>query len=87
MIQIGSISYLILMLQNDELMTIHESDQHQTVQAHVVEEILPHDITEVVGEDVKDVINQFLPNRKRKPRAKKPANGKRFLNKTLLLVC
>lgn len=58
-------------------MTIHEADQHQTVQAHVVEEILPHDITEVVG-DVKDVINQFLPNRKRKPRAKKPTNGKDF---------
>lgn len=59
-------------------MTIHEADQHQTVQAHVVEEILPHDITEVVT-DVKDVINQFLPNRKRKPRAKKPTNGKYFL--------
>ncbi|XP_037052505.1 transcription factor GAGA [Bradysia coprophila] len=63
------------MVSNEELMTIHEADQHQTVQAHVVEEILPHDITEVVG-DVKDVINQFLPNRKRKPRAKKPTNAK-----------
>lgn len=55
-------------------MTIHEADQHQTVQAHVVEEILPHDITEVVT-DVKDVIKHFLPNRKRKPRTKKPTNG------------
>ncbi len=64
-------------------MTIHEADQHQTVQAHVVEEILPHDITEVVG-DVKDVINQFLPNQKRKPRAKKPTNGKHFLLRTHL---
>lgn len=54
----------------------HEQQQHQTVHAHVVEEILPHELTEVVTTDVKDVINQFLPTRKRKPRAKRPFKGK-----------
>lgn len=50
---------------------IHESSpQHQTIQAHVVEEIMPDQLTEVT--DVKDVINQLLPSRKRKPRVKKP---------------
>lgn len=52
-----------------------QSPQHQTIQAHVVEEILPDQLTEVA--DVKEVISQLLPTRKRKPRAKKPAqNGK-----------
>lgn len=56
---------------------IHESSpQHQTIQAHVVEEIMPDQLTEVT--DVKEVINQLLPTRKRKPRTKKP-NG-RYLN-------
>lgn len=50
---------------------IHESSpQHQTIQAHVVEEIMPEQLTEVT--DVKEVINQLLPTRKRKPRTKKP---------------
>lgn len=57
--------------------TIEEDPLNQTVHAHVVEEILPHEITEVT--DVKDVINQFLPTRKRKPRAKKSSNGKYLL--------
>jgi len=48
---------------------IHESPQHQTIQAHVVEEIMPDQLTEVT--DVKEVINQLLPTRKRKPRTKK----------------
>lgn len=53
---------------------IHESSpqHHQTIQAHVVEEIMPDQLTEVT--DVKEVINQLLPTRKRKPRTKKP-NG------------
>lgn len=51
---------------------IHESSpQHQTIQAHVVEEIMPDQLTEVT--DVKEVINQLLPTRKRKPRVKKPS--------------
>lgn len=42
----------------------------ETVQAHVVEEIMHEQIEE---DDVtKDVISQYLPTRKRKPRAKKP---------------
>lgn len=49
-------------------------DPHQTVHAHVVEEIMPHQLTHVVT-DVKDVISQFLPARKRKPRVKKPSPG------------
>lgn len=50
---------------------IHESSpQHQTIQAHVVEEIMQDQLTEVT--DVKEVINQLLPTRKRKPRVKKP---------------
>lgn len=58
-------------LQNEDLMTaIHESPHHQTIQAHVVEEIMPDQLTEVT--DVKEVINQLLPTRKRKPRVKKP---------------
>lgn len=62
----------ILCTQNEELITaIHEaSPQHQTIQAHVVEEILPDQLTEVA--DVKEVISQLLPTRKRKPRAKRP---------------
>lgn len=62
---------LIVCLQNEDLMTsIHESSpQHQTIQAHVVEEIMPEQLTEVT--DVKEVINQLLPTRKRKPRVKK----------------
>lgn len=43
----------------------------ETVQAHVVEEIMQDPIQE--EDDVtKDVISQYLPTRKRKPRAKKP---------------
>lgn len=42
--------------------------EHQ-IQAHVVEEIMPEQLTEVT--DVKEVINQLLPARKRKPRTKK----------------
>lgn len=57
------------------MMTIEEPQEHQTVHAHVVEEILPHELTEVLTTEVKD-INQFLPTRKRKPRAKRPTNGK-----------
>lgn len=53
--------------------TIHEASPQQTIQAHVVEEIMPDQLTEVT--DVKEVINQLLPTRKRKPRVKKP-NGK-----------
>lgn len=54
---------------------IHESSpQHQTIQAHVVEEIMPDQLTEVT--DVKEVINQLLPTRKRKPRVKKPTGKK-----------
>lgn len=50
---------------------MHESSpQHQTIQAHVVEEIIPEQLTEVT--DVKEVINQLLPTRKRKPRTKRP---------------
>ena len=51
---------------------IHDSSpqHHQTIQAHVVEEIMPEQLTEVT--DVKEVINQLLPTRKRKPRVKKP---------------
>lgn len=65
--------------QNEDLMTaIHESSpQHQTIQAHVVEEIMPDQLTEVT--DVKEVINQLLPTRKRKPRVKKPCTGKQIL--------
>lgn len=64
---------IYICLQNEELITtIHESPQHQTIQAHVVEEIMPEQLTEVT--DVKEVINQLLPTRKRKPRTKKP-NG------------
>lgn len=61
---------------NEELMTtIHESSpQHQTIQAHVVEEIMPEQLTEVT--DVKEVINQLLPTRKRKPRVKRPSAPK-----------
>lgn len=56
---------------------IHDSSpQHQTIQAHVVEEIMPDQLTEVT--DVKEVINQLLPTRKRKPRVKKPT-GKQHL--------
>lgn len=57
------------------MMTMEEPQQQ--IHAHVVEEILPHELTEVVTTDVKDVISQYLPTRKRKPRAKKPNNGKR----------
>lgn len=50
---------------------IHESSpQHQTIQAHVVEEIMPEQLTEVT--DVKEVINQLLPSKRRK-RVKKPS--------------
>lgn len=59
--------------QTDEMMTMEEPQQQ--IHAHVVEEILPHELTEVVTTDVKDVISQYLPTRKRKPRAKKPNNG------------
>lgn len=60
---------------------IHESSpQHQTIQAHVVEEIMPDQLTEVT--DVKEVINQLLPTRKRKPRVKKPS-GKSITDKIL----
>lgn len=51
--------------------SIHESSpQHQTIQAHVVEDYTTDQLTEVT--DVKEVINQLLPTRKRKPRVKKP---------------
>lgn len=58
---------------------IHESSppQHQTIQAHVVEEIMPEQLTEVT--DVKEVINQLLPTRKRKPRVKK-SNGEKKIH-------
>lgn len=50
--------------------TMHEpSPPPHQIQAHVVEEILPEQLTEVT--DVKEVINQLLPTRKRKPRTKK----------------
>lgn len=49
---------------------------HQTIQAHVVEEILPDQLTEVA--DVKEVISQLLPTRKRKPRTKRPPAGNYF---------
>lgn len=62
--------------------TIEDAPQNQTVHAHVVEEILPHELTEVT--DVKDVISQFLPTRKRKPRAKKPTGGE-YMPQTLTL--
>lgn len=58
---------------------IHESPQHQTIQAHVVEEIMPDQLTEVT--DVKEVINQLLPTRKRKPRVKKPIGELLFHSK------
>lgn len=45
----------------------------QTVQAQVIETITPDQITDEVT-NVKDVISQFLPTRKRKQRTKKPAN-------------
>lgn len=66
-------------LKTEELITtIEESPHHQTVHAHVVEEIIhqeQHPLTTEVVTGVKDVINQFLPTRKRKPRTKKPAIG------------
>lgn len=50
---------------------IHESSpQHQTIQAHVVEEIMPDQLTEVT--DVKEVINQLLPSKRRKRVKKTP---------------
>lgn len=58
------------------------SPQHQTIQAHVVEEIMPDHLTEVT--DVKEVINQLLPTRKRKPRAKKPTG--KFDSKIIILL-
>lgn len=54
------------------------SPQHQTIQAHVVEEIIPEQLTEVA--DVKEVINQLLPTRKRKPRTKRPARKSYKIN-------
>lgn len=61
------------------MMTMEEPQQQ--IHAHVVEEILPHELTEVVTTDVKDVISQYLPTRKRKPRAKKPNNGKLYFSR------
>lgn len=55
--------------QEQLIATIAAPQQH-TVHAQVVEDINAGTITAHV-QDVKDVINQFLPARKRKPRAKK----------------
>uniref|UniRef100_A0A336L0V8 CSON002591 protein n=1 Tax=Culicoides sonorensis TaxID=179676 RepID=A0A336L0V8_CULSO len=52
---------------DDQLITV-QATPTQTVQAEVVE-----DIAHLSEEVTKDVINQFLPQRKRKPRAKKQA--------------
>lgn len=51
-----------------------DSSPQQTIQAHVVEEIIPEQLADVT--DVNKVISQLLPTRKRKPRTKKPnTNG------------
>lgn len=44
----------------------------QTVQAQVIETITPEQMSDEV---TKDVISQFLPSRKRKPRTKKPSQS------------
>jgi hypothetical protein len=64
--------WTLLSFQNEEFIaTIQPQQQIQQVQQvqEVVTEILPDQLTE---EMTKDMINQFLPQRKRKPRAKKP---------------
>lgn len=60
----------------DELITTIQAGQQETVQAHVVEEIMSEQIAEDEEEDMtKDIISQYLPTRKRKARAKKPQNA------------
>lgn len=62
------------MPQAEELITTIQAGDQETVQAHVVEEIMQEQIQE--EDDVsKDVISQYLPSRKRRPRAKKPAGA------------
>jgi hypothetical protein len=60
-----------LYVQGEELLM----QQNQQVQAHhqVVEEILPEQMSDEV---TKEVINQFLPQRKRKPRQPKQPGSK-----------
>lgn len=60
--------------------TMHEPSPAHQIQAHVVEEIMPEQLTEVT--DVKEVINQLIPTRKRKPRTKKrkSENSSKFAN-------
>lgn len=48
---------------------MHEESPAHQMQTHVVEEMMPEQLTEVG--DVKEVINQLIPIRKRKPRTKK----------------
>lgn len=69
---------IIVFAQNEDMMLHETSPQHQTIQAHVVEEIMPDQLTEVT--DVKEVINQLLPTRKRKPRVKKVSGKTKLKN-------
>lgn len=60
------------MQQNEEFI-LSEQPPQQQVQTQIVEEV----IEDPLNDDVtKDVINQFLPQRKRKPRAKKSPSAK-----------
>lgn len=57
------------------MITTIQTPSHQQMETQVVEEVIHQDPLD--SEDVtKDVINQFLPQRKRKPRAKRPNPSK-----------
>lgn len=81
---VGRINVFVSVISNsqttEELITTIQAGGQETVHAQVVEEIMTDQIQQ--DEEVtKDAISQYLPTRKRKPRAKKPIQGANGKNK------